>query len=68
MEIIETINMKKLVASEGKKIRSINDVYKEAYIDESGNQIEEHQPYYSTTVYLPKSITNEQINELYIEE
>ena len=68
MKIIETEKMKKLEAEEGKKIRSIDDVYKEAYIDEDGNQVEEHFPYYTTLIFLPKSISNEEIQKMYIEE
>lgn len=62
MKIIETKKMKKLIADEGKKIRSIDDVY---YKDENG---EEHFPYYTTLIYLPKSIPNEEIEKMYIEE
>ena len=68
MKIIETEKMKRLEADEGKKIRSVNDVYKEAYIDEEGNQVEEHFPYYTTLIFLPKSISNEEIEKMYIEE
>lgn len=68
MKIIETEKMKKLEAEEGKKIRSVNDVYKEAYIDEEGNQVEEHFPYYTTLIFLPNSISNEEIEKMYIEE
>lgn len=62
MQIIETEKTKKLIADEGKQIRSINDVY---YKDENG---EEHFPYYTTLIYLPKSLTNKEIKEMYIEE
>ena len=68
MKIIETEKLKKLIADEGKQIREINDVYKEAYIDEKGNEIEEYLPYYTTLIYLPKSISNEEIEKMYIEE
>lgn len=68
MKIIETGKMKKLEAEEGKKIRSVNDVYKEAYVDEEGNQVEEHFPYYTTLIFLPNSISNEEIEKMYIEE
>ena len=57
-----------IVADEGKRIRDINDVYKAAYIDEEGNEIEEHFPHYSTVIFVPNSFTEEQMNELYIEE
>lgn len=62
MQIIETEKMKKLIADEGKQIRSINDVY---FKDENG---EEHFPYYTTLIYLPKSLSNEEIEKMYIEE
>lgn len=57
-----------IVADEGKHIRDINDVYQTAYTDEEGNQIEEHFPHYSTVIFVPNSFTEEQMNELYIEE
>lgn len=57
-----------IVANEGKHIRDINDVYNAAYIDEEGNEIEEHFPHYSTVIFVPNSFTEEQMNKLYIEE
>lgn len=68
MQIIETEKMKKIIADEGKQIRAVNDVYQKAHIDEQGNQIEEHFPYYTSLIYLPKSISNEEIEKMYIEE
>lgn len=68
MRIIETNLFKKLIADEGKQLRSINDVYKEAYIDENGNEIEEHIPSYSTTIFLPKNLNDNDILNMYIEE
>lgn len=62
MQIIETEKIKKLIADEGKQIRDINDIY---YKNENG---EEHFPYYTTLIYLPKSISNEEIEKMYIEE
>ena len=53
---------KTIVADEGKHIRDINDVY---YVDENG---EEHFPYYSTTIFVPDTFTEEMMNELYVEE
>lgn len=53
---------KMIVADEGKAIRSVDDVY---YVDENG---EEHFPYYSTTIFVPDTITEEQMYELYVEE
>lgn len=53
---------KMIVADEGKHIRSIDDVY---YVDENG---EEYFPYYSTTIFVPDTFTEEMMNELYVEE
>jgi hypothetical protein len=50
-----------IVADEGKHIREKNDVYYK-------NEEEEHFPYYSTTVFVPDTFTEEQMNELYVEE
>lgn len=61
MELLNT-TPKKIIADEGKHIRSVDDVY---YVDENG---EEHFPYYSTTIYVPDTFTEEQMNELYVEE
>lgn len=57
-----------IVADEGKLIRDKNDIYQPATIDELGNEIPEHYPHYSTTIFVPDSFTEEQMNELYIEE
>lgn len=59
---------KMIVADEGKQIRQVDDIYKEAYIDEQGNEVPEHIPYYSTTIFVPDTFTEEQMNELYVEE
>lgn len=54
---------KMIVAKEGKHIREKQDVY---YVDrETG---EEHFPYYSTTIFVPDTFTEEQMNELYVAE
>lgn len=58
----------KIVADKGKHIRDINDIYVPAHYDEEGNFIEEHSPYYSTLIYVPNSITEEDMNNMYIEE
>lgn len=52
-----------IIADEGKHIRSVDDVY---YKDEETG--EEHLPYYATVIFVPESFTEEQMNELYIEE
>ncbi len=62
MKIVENNKFKKLIANDGKKIRSINDVY---FKDENG---EEHYPYYTTIIYLPNNFDISKINELYVEE
>jgi hypothetical protein len=54
---------KMIVAEKGKHIKSKDDVY---YKDEETG--EEHFPYYSTTIFVPDSFTEEQMNELYVEE
>lgn len=68
MKFFNYTKPKMIVADEGKKIRSKEDVYKKDHIDESGNKVEEHFPYYSTIIFLPDSFTEEQVNELYVEE
>lgn len=68
MKIIETNKLKKLEAEEGKQLRAVEDIYVAAHVDEAGNQVEEHTPYYTTSIYLPKSISNEEIEKMYIEE
>ena len=62
MKIVENNKFKKLIADDGKKIRSIDDVY---FKDENG---EEHYPYYATTIYLANNFDISKINELYVEE
>ena len=59
---------KMIVAENGKQIRQKDDIYKEAYIDENGQEVPEHLPYYSTTIFVPDSFTEEEMNELYVEE
>ena len=62
MKIIEDKGFRKLVADEGKQIRDINDI---AYVDETGV---EHEPYYTTVIFLAKNFDESKVNELYIEE
>ena len=54
---------KMIVAEKGKHIRSKDDVYTKN--EETG---EEHIPYYTTTIFVPNDFTEEEMNELYIEE
>lgn len=69
MKLINYTNPRILIADEGKHFRDKNDVYKEAYIDENGNQVEEHSPYYMTMCFPGIQIqTLEQAQEIYIEE
>lgn len=57
-----------IISEEGKHIRQVDDVYVEAYTDEEGNYVEAHEPYYATVIFVPDSFTEEQMNELYVEE
>ena len=57
-----------IVADEGKQIRAVNDIYEPEHIDEEGNVVPEHFPHYATTIFVPDTFTEEQMNELYIEE
>lgn len=59
---------KMIVADEGKQIRSKNDVYIPEHIDEEGRTVPAYLPHYSTTIFVPDSYTEEQINQDYIEE
>jgi hypothetical protein len=68
MRLIENENPKKIVADEGKHIRSIDDVYVAEYTDENGEIVETHEPYYTNLIFVPDNFTEEQMNELYIEE
>lgn len=68
MKLFSYTRPKMIVADEGKQIREIDDVYIAEYVDEEGNIVPEHFPYYSTTIFVPDSFTEEQMNELYIEE
>lgn len=63
MKLFTYTKPKMIVSDEGKHIRSVDDVY---CIDkETGD---EHFPYYSTTIFVPDTFTEEMMNELYIEE
>lgn len=68
MRLIRDEVLNKIVADEGKHIRDIKDVYVSEYIDEQGNVVPEHYPYYTITLCVPNGFTEEQMNELYIEE
>lgn len=68
MRLIKDGILHKIVADEGKHIRDINDVYTPEHTDEEGNVAPEHFPYYTTTICVPDGFTEEQMNELYVEE
>ena len=69
MQLIYWTKPKMIISNEGKMIRSKNDIYIPAKYDEQGYMIElEHIPYYTTTIFVPDSFTEEQMNELYVEE
>ena len=68
MILFDYTKPKMIVAEKGKHIREINDIYVAEHTDEEGNLVPEHQPYYATTIFVPDSFTEEQMNELYVEE
>ena len=68
MRIEKTDKFNILFADEGKHIRTINDVYKAAYIDEDGNEVDEYFPNYFEKAYVPKKVNEDNMNNLYIEE
>lgn len=57
-----------IYADKGKHIRVIDDIYKQAYIDENGSKVEEYIPNYFEKAYVPKRVTEENVNDLYVEE
>lgn len=68
MKFFNYTKPKMIVADEGKYIRAINDIYAPETKNENGEIIPEHFPYYATTIFVPDSFTEEQINEQYVEE
>ena len=68
MILFDYTRPKMIVADKGKHIRSVDDVYIPEHYDSEGNLVEEHTPYYSTTIFVPDEFTVEEMNELYIEE
>ena len=68
MTLFSYTKPKMIVADEGKHIRDKQDVYVPEHIDEEGNIVPEHFPHYSTTIFVPDDFTEEQMNELYVEE
>jgi hypothetical protein len=68
MILFDYTQPKMIVAEKGKHIREVNDIYVAEHTDEEGNLVPEHYPHYSTTIFVPNSFTEDQMNELYIEE
>lgn len=69
MQLFSYTKPSMIVASPNKFIRCKNDVYKEEIRDIDGNIIEEeHQPYYSTTVFVPDTFKEDDMYDLYVEE
>ena len=68
MKFFNYTKPKMIVADENKHIRDVNDVYVPEHTDENGQLVLEHIPHYSTTIFVPDTFTEEQMNELYIEE
>lgn len=68
MKLFSYTKPKMIVSDEGKHIRSVDDVYVPEHYDEEGNLVPEHKPYYTTTIFVPDNFTEEQMNDLYIEE
>ena len=68
MQLISHTKPKMIISDVGKQIRSIDDVYVPEHIDDEGHVIPEKTPHYSTTIFVPDGFTEEQMNELYVEE
>lgn len=68
MILFDYTKPKMIVAEKGKHIREKNDVYIPEHTDADGNLIEEHIPYYATTIFVPDTFDENEMNELYIEE
>jgi len=70
MQLLTYTSPRLLLASKGKHIREITDVYTAPVYDEAGNIIEEeHKPLYSTVIFPGSQIeTLAQAKKLYIEE
>ena len=69
MQLIKHTKPKMIISDEGKLIRDVNDVYVAEHTDEqTGELIPEKTPHYTTTIFVPDNFTEEQMNELYVEE
>ena len=67
MEIVKEGNLTLLKASEGYKLKGINDNYIPKRIDEEGNITEEYIPYSFDKAYIPSNMTLETLSTLYEE-
>ena len=68
MQLINWTKPKMIISDKGKHIRDKQDVYVPEHKDKEGNLVPEHFPHYSTTIFVPDDFTEEQMNELYVEE
>ena len=69
MRLFTYTKPKMIVSDEGKQLRDINDVYVAEHVDEEGNLVPEHKPYYSSVIFLGEQINSlEECKELYVEE
>lgn len=68
MTLFDYTKPKMIIADKNKHIRSVNDAYVPGHLDEQGNMVETHYPEYSTMMFVPDSITEEEMYELYVEE
>ena len=68
MIFFEYTNPKMIVSDKGKYIRQKDDVYIAEYINEDGEVVPEHFPYYSTTIFVPNDFTESKMYEQYVEE
>ena len=68
MKLIEHTKPKIIIADEGKKIKSKDDFYVKENVDEFGNLVLEHVPYYTTLIFVPDDFTEDKMHELYEEE
>lgn len=68
MYLFDYTKPRMIVAEKGKHIRARNDVYVPEHTDENGNLIEEHKPYYTTTIFPPDIIDEQEMHKLYVEE
>ena len=62
MQLIKWTKPKMIICNEGKEIRARYDIYVPEHIDENGHLIMEHNPYYTTTIFVPDNFTEEQMN------